>query len=337
MSTVTQPAHQQSKKTSARISHFFSIFGLVALLLLLIATFSILKPDTFPTGFTFFSLANNRSIYALAALAVMIPLAANHYDLSIGSLIGISQILAIGLQANQGLPWWLVCVLVLLIGVVVGLINGLLVTVAGIGSFIATLGTGSILLGILQWYSGGQQIIGFIDPAFVAIAGRVWSGGPPLSLLYVLLLSVVLWIAFERRPFGRFLYVIGENPRMAELNGVSTRKYVTMAFVMSGLVGSFAGLVLQAQLQVGQSTVGPEFMLPAFTGALLGATSIRPGRTNVGGTLLAISVIAVAVAGLNQLGAPFYVEALFNGWMLILSVGLTLAAARRRERLATTR
>ena len=98
------------------------------------------------------------------------------------------------------------------------------------------------------------------------------------------------------------------------------------------MLAAFAGIVLQAQLQVGQSTVGQELMLPAFTGALLGATAIRPGRPNVWGTVLAVAVLAVAVAGLTQLGAPFFVETLFNGAMLILAVGLAVATHRRRER-----
>ena len=94
--------------------------------------------------------------------------------------------------------------------------------------------------------------------------------------------------------------------------------------------------MLQAQLRVGQSTVGQELMLPAFTGALLGATAIRPGRPNVWGTVLAVAVLAVAVAGLSQLGAPFFVEPLFNGAMLILAVGLAVDTQLRRERRTAT-
>ena len=90
--------------------------------------------------------------------------------------------------------------------------------------------------------------------------------------------------------------------------------------------------MLQSQLQVGQSSVGQEYLLPAFTAALLGATSIRPGRVNVWGTVLAVAVLAVTVAGLNQLGAPFFVEPLFNGSMLILAVGLAVQASQRRTK-----
>jgi len=312
-----------------------SVWGLLIVLVLLVALFSALRPETFPTAFTFTSLANNRSIYALAALAVMIPMTANHFDLSVAGVIGLSQILTIGLQTQEGMPWWAACLVVLVIGGLVGLVNGWLVIRVGISSFIATLGTGSILLGALQWYTEGRQVVGAMSPTFIALASRIPGTPIPLALVYVLVLALLLWIVFEYTPIGRYLYVIGDNPRAAELNGIAEARYVTLAFVASGLVAAVAGIVLQAQLRVGQSTVGQEFLLPAFSGALLGATCIKPGRTNVFGTLIAVAVLAVTVAGLNQLGAPFFVEPLFNGLMLTVAVGLSVTAARRRNRIAT--
>ena len=147
-----------------------------------------------------------------------------------------------------------------------------------------------------------------------------------------LVVSLILWVVFEFLPLGRYLYVLGASPRAAELNGISAKRYITFAFVAAGMLASFAGIVLQSQLQVGQSSVGQEYLLPAFTAALLGATSMRPGRVNVWGTVLAVAVLAMTVAGLNQLGAPFFVEPLFNGSMLILAVGLAVQAAQRRQR-----
>lgn len=312
-----------------------SVWGLLLLLILLILIFAALLPNTFPTAFTFTSLANSRSIYAMAALAVMIPLAANQFDLSVAGTIGLTQILAIGLQTQQGLAWWLACLLVLLIGGLVGAVNAFLVAKVRIHAFIATLGTGSVLLGLLQWYTEGRQVLGTLAPEFVALAARIPGTPIPMALVYVIILAIVLWVVFERTPFGRFLYVIGDNPRAAELNGIAVQKYVAAAFVMSGFVAAFTGIILQAQLRVGQSTVGQEFLLPAFAAALLGATTIKPGRVNVWGTVIAVAVLAVTVGGLNQLGAPFFVEPLFNGLMLTLAVGLSVTAARRRERVAT--
>jgi ribose transport system permease protein len=312
--------------------HLFSVWNLAILLVLLIVAFSILKGDTFLTAFTFQSMVNSRSINALVALAVMIPLASNNFDLSAASVLGIAQVLANGLQTQQGLSWPVACLLCLVLGALVGLVNGLLVTRARINSFIATLGSGTLLLGLNQWYTGGRQVVGMLPHDFTLLSARIAGTGIPAPVVYVLVVSLVLWLVFDYLPLGRFLYIIGDSPRAAELSGIAQSTYVTLAFVASGTLAAFAGVILQAQLQVGQSTVGQELMLPAFTGALLGATAIRPGRPNVWGTVLAVAVLAVAVAGLTQLGAPFFVENLFNGAMLILAVGLAVATHRRRER-----
>jgi ribose transport system permease protein len=302
------------------------------LLVALVVLFTLIKPDTFPTAFTFKSMASSRSINAMVALAVMIPLACNHFDLSAASIVGIGQVLANGLQTQQGLSWPLACAIVLAIGALVGLANGLLVTRAKINSFIATLGTGTLLLGLNHWYTGGMQVVGLLPPDFVAWSGKIPYTGIPAPVGYVLIIALVLWVVFDYLPLGRYLYIIGDSPRAAELTGISSTTYVTLAFVASGAIAAFAGVILQAQLQVGQSTVGQELLLPAFTGALLGATAIRPGRPNVWGTVLAVALLAVAVAGLTQLGAPFFVENLFNGGMLVLAVGLSSYTQRRRER-----
>lgn len=322
-------AAQEPSNLRAALTRFFSVWNLAILLVVLIIVFGLLKGDTFLTAFTFQSMMNSRSINALIALAVMIPLASNQYDLSVASTLGIAQVLANGLVTQQGLPWQVAAMLCIALGALVGLVNGILVTRAKINSFIATLGVGTLLLGLNQWYTGGMQVVGLLPPDFVALSGKLF--GVPLPLIYVLVIGAVLWVVFDYLPIGRYLYVIGDSPRAAELTGIPVVSYVTWGFVASGTLAAFAGVILQAQLQVGQSTVGQELMLPAFTGALLGATAIRPGRPNVWGTVLAVAVLAVAVAGLTQLGAPFFVENLFNGAMLVLAVGLAGYTYRRRE------
>ena len=150
-------------------------------------------------------------------------------------------------------------------------------------------------------------------PSFLAISGNVWI--VPAPAIYAFIVSIALWIVFEYLPLGRYLYVLGASPRAAELNGISAQ-----AVHHPGLRRRRAARLIRRHraavaIQVGQSSVGQEYLLPAFTAALLGATSIRPGRVNVWGTVLAVAVLAVTVAGLNQLGAPFFVEPLFNGAM----------------------
>jgi ribose transport system permease protein len=314
------------------ITRAISVWGLLVLLIMLIIVFSLLKPDTFLTYFNIRSILSNKSVQALVALSVFIPMTANQFDLSAGFNIGISQVLAIGLQA-QGLPWWAAVAAVIVLGAFVGLINGLLVTRIKIDSFIATLGTGTVLYGLNAWYTGGQQVPRDLPPAFHAISRNILVN--PSPAIYTLIVALLLWLVFEFLPLGRYLYVLGASPRAAELNGISARRYVTFGFIAAGTLSAFAGVVLQSQLQVGQSSVGQEYLLPAFTAALLGATSIRPGRVNEWGTVIAVAVLSVTVAGLNQLGAPFFVEPLFNGLMLILAVGLAVQAAERRTKRGT--
>lgn len=313
-----------------RILRFLSVHGLLTLLGLLIVVFSLLLPDTFSTAFNVRAILNDKAIVALLALGLTVPLAANHFDLSFGWSLGLAHILAIGLQTRAGLPWWLAVPLTLAMGALVGLANGILVTRAQINSFIATLGSGTILFGISNWYTRGQQVLGPLPAEFTGITGTL--GFVPLAAVYVMVVAIVLWLVLEYLPIGRRLYVIGASPRAAELTGIATRRYVTGAFVVSGTLAALAGVLLAARLRVGQASVGPDYLLPAFAGAMLGATSVRPGRVNVWGTVLAVLVLAVAVAGLQQLGAQFYVEPLFNGSILLLAVGLAGYAARRRVR-----
>jgi ribose transport system permease protein len=146
----------------------------------------------------------------------------------------------------------------------------------------------------------------------------------------------VLWLLLERLPLGRYMYVIGSNTRAADLVGIPTRRYSVYAFAGSGLVVGFAGVLLAAQQQVGNPSVGLEYLLPAFVGALLGSTTIKPGRVNALGTVVAVAVLAVGLAGIAQLGAAFWVTPLFNGATLLSAVGLAGYAARRRLRAGAT-
>jgi ribose transport system permease protein len=155
--------------------------------------------------------------------------------------------------------------------------------------------------------------------------------GIPAPAIYVLVLGLVLWICFEYLPIGRYIYAIGANPRAAELVGIPKSRYVVLAFAASGLITAFAGVVLGAKLQIGQSNVGPPYLLPSFVGALLGSTAFRLARVNVWGTIVAVILLSVGIAGIEQMGSAFYVEPLFNGVTLLIAVGLAGLTSRRQK------
>ena len=135
----------------------------------------------------------------------------------------------------------------------------------------------------------------------------------------------------ERLPLGRHIYAIGANEKAAALNGIPVRYYVIGVFVGSALIAGFAGCVLAAKLRIGQANVGLDYLLPALVGAFLGSTTIKPGRVNVWGTMFGVAILAVGISGIQQLGGAFFVEPLFNGTTLVVSIALAGFAQRRRS------
>jgi ribose transport system permease protein len=327
-------APSSARASSATLSNLLANYGLLFVFLLIMLVFGLLRPSSFFSATNFNSILVSQSVTAILALAAMVPLATKQFDLSIGYHLGMAQVLIVGLQVTTGLPWPVAAALILVASLLVGFVNGLLVTFFRIDSFIATMGTGTLLYGVTNWYTNGEQIPGMSLPDSFTSLTQIFHG-VPLPAVYVAIIAVVLWIVTERLPIGRNLYVIGANVRAAELTGINVRRHVIGAFVVAGLLSGFAGLVLGSILQTGTPSVGPEYLLPAFAGSLLGATSIKPGRVNVIGTLLSVLVLAFSFSGVQQLGAPFYVQFFFNGAILIVAVGLSVYAARRRQRAVT--
>jgi ribose transport system permease protein len=305
------------------------LYGLPLLTLLLIICFSLLLPDTFATALNARSILADKAIIAMLALAATLPMMAGRIDLTVGFGIVMWHILAISLQVKYGIPWPIAILLVVFAAGFVGLVNGLLVEVAQVDAFVATLGTGTILYALALWHTDGRQVIGTLPPAFIAI-NTASVFGIPIPAIYVIVLAIVLWIVSERLPVGRFIYAIGANEKAAALNGIPVRLYVIGVFVASGIIAGLAGCVLAAKLRIGQANVGLDFLLPALVGAFLGSTTIKPGRVNVWGTMFGVLILAVGISGIQLLGGAFFVEPLFNGTTLVVAIALAAFAQRRR-------
>ena len=169
--------------------------------------------------------------------------------------------------------------------------------------------------------------VGFLNGVLVEVAQ---IDDLPITGYYVLALALVLWIVLEYLPIGRYFYTIGANPKAAALNGIAVRRYTVIAFVTSGTLAAFAGVLLASRLRIGQASVGLEYLLPALVGAFLGSTTIKPGRVNVWGTIVGVAILAIGISGIQQFGASFFVEPLFNGSTLLVAIGIAGYAQRRR-------
>ena len=331
-STAIEPTRRElaGLPLRARLVRLVPVYGLVILMVLLALLFSILLPETFPTLLNLRSIISDKAIIATLALAAMIPMATGKIDLTVGYGIVLWHILAISIQTLYGVPWPVVVLIVLMLGALVGVINGYLVEVAQIDSFIATLGVGTILYALALWHTGGRQIVGVLPDAFYAINGTMIFG-LPITGFYLIAIAMILWCIMEYMPIGRYCYAIGANPKAAALNGIPVRRFVVGSFVASGLLTALTGILLASKLRIGQASVGLEYLLPALVGAFLGSTTIKPGRVNVWGTLVGVAILAVGISGIQQFGGSFWVEPMFNGMTLLVAIGIAGWAQRKKR------
>ncbi len=312
------------------LSQIGTRYGLLILGIFLVLLFTLTAPS-FASMLTVQAIVSSKAKIALLALAATITMIVGKIDLNVGFGIVLWHILAISLQVNYGLSWPVAVLIVLALSAVYGFLNGILVALADIDSFVATLGSGTALYAVALWHSGGRQIVGDLPDSFMLLH-HFEIFGIPIPAAYVIGLTIILWLITEHTPLGRCMYATGGNPGAAMLNGIPVRRYVIGAFVASSVITAATGVLVAAEQGVGQASVGLDFLLPALVGAYLGSTTIRPGRANIWGTLIGVCVLATGIAGIQQFGGAFWVEPLFNGATLLLSI--TFAGYAQRRRLA---
>jgi ribose transport system permease protein len=329
------PARSESVQRAAQRAHrrhrlekIVSSFGLLLLTLAMVGFFSILSPSSFGTAETFRSIADQNSVLLLLALAVLLPLAAGEFDLSVGANLGISQILVIDLQSRAGMGWPLAVLITLGAGAVIGIVNGWLVTRVKINSFIATLGTSTILAGLASWISHDEVIFEGISQGFTDL-GRNQLAGIPLSFVYAIAVAIVLWLFLEFLPSGRSLYAAGGNPDAARLSGIRVDRLKAGSFVACGVISAFAGIVLAMRSGSASPSLGPEYLLSAYAATFLGATAVTVGRVNVWGTVLAMAFLAVSITGIQTEGAASWTQPVFYGIALLVAVALSTSLVKR--------
>lgn len=309
------------------------VYGLVGLTVTLLVLFSILRPETFPTYLNFRVIAFGKSVPMLLALAVSLPMIAGKIDLSVGYAVGLWHMLAFTLQIRYGIPWWLTVMIVIVLGGLVGLFNAMLVELAQVDAFIATLATGQVIYAVTQWHSGNRQVTDTknVIPSVFKKLGTWEFLKIPGPFLVAMLIAAIMYVVLDYLPIGRYLYVTGANPKAAELSGISRRRYVSGAFIASGMIAAFAGVIYASRTSAAQANVGPDLLLPALAAAFLGSTTIRPGRVNAWGTVVGIVIAAAGISGLTQVFQNrSYLDQLFNGLTLMAAIVIASWAGRRR-------
>lgn len=325
MSSAAVSADKQvarSKGSAAdRFFTLFSKYGTIASLVIFIVIFSVLRPEVFPTTLNLFNILNQVSILGIIALGLTVPLVQGLFDLSIGAMATLGGFLATFVLANGTIGSVYVAIgVVLLLALIIGAINGVIVSYAGISAFIATLATGSIMTGAVLGISNSQTVLSGIPDAFLIIGqGRV--GPIPVPVIIMAVVALVLWVFLTLTQTGRNMYAIGGNAEAARLSGIKVKRYPLLALAISAGCAALAGMVVSANLGVGRPQgVGETYLLDAFAAAFIGASTLRPGRFHIVGTIVGVLLIGVINNGLSLLGVPTFWQYVVRGALLLIAV-----------------
>jgi ribose transport system permease protein len=297
--------------------------GAIYVWVVLIVIFTAWKPHLFPTTRTAKTVLNEYAITGLAALSAIMPLAAGIFDLSIGSTVGFAGVFAGWSLNTLGLSPPLAILLTLVAGAVIGLLNATVVVRMKIDSFIGTLATGSIIAALTIWVSGDQILTGKLSLGFASFASTSVAG-IQLPVIYLLAGMLVLAYLLEQTTFGRHIYASGYGPDVSRLVGLRVDRLRTISLLWSGVMASFAGICLASQLGGADPSTGPEYLIPAFSAAFVGATQFRHGRFNPWGAVVAVLMIGTGSVGLLLAGTQQWMPQVFQGAVLIAAVGITM-------------
>jgi ribose transport system permease protein len=329
------PGGEQANPRSGRPSAVLANverFALPGILVVVLVFFSVWPT----TGHIFASAANFQEVgfdyvyIGMLTLASLVPLVCGEFDFSVGSNAGFTQIVAATAMARFHVPLGFAIVLAIAFGAAIGLGNGNTVARLGVNSLIVTLGTSGILLGVVEWYTGSQSINTGISGALVNFGSDNFLGIP--DVVYLLLgTALIVYYVLEHTPYGRYLTSVGSNARAARLVGLRVPRLKMSAFVLAGALAGVAGVLLVAK----NGSASPEAgnvadTLQALAAAYLGATSIRPGRFNVLGAMLAVYFIGFSVSGLAIAGVQSWVSQVFSGAALFIAVVVSTVIGRRR-------
>lgn len=321
---------QTPRSSQSRIIRGFEAYALLILTVVVGAFFSFWGPtaETFLSAGNLRALASGNAVVAVVALAALIPLIAGEFDLSVGAIAGLSAVLAAE-TISSGLPVILALVIALVAGTAVGLINATICTRVGVNAVVTTLGTSIIVAGVINKVTGGRTVSGNLPTEFLRFGSGSTLGLP--NIVWALaIIALAVYYLVAHTPYGRYLYAYGANPQAARLVGIRIRLTVGMTFVLAGLIAGSAGFLQVLRAGGADPRVGESLLLPAITAAFLSAAAIKPGRYNVGGTIVAVLFLAVLNSGLNLAGVPPYVNSIVNGVALITGVALAVLLSRRK-------
>jgi ribose transport system permease protein len=311
--------------------------GAVYVLIVICIVFSIWAPSTFPTVATIQQVLDTNAITGLAGLALIVPLATRTFDLSFAYVMSLSGVTAAQLIVNDNTNIWVALLAGIGVALIIGFINGFVVVVMRIDSFIGTLATGSLVEAFISFVTGDNTI----NSVKLAGAFSTMSQGEFLGVIYpvyyMLALAILLWLFMEYTATGRRLYATGFNPDAARLANIKVNRLRFCSLLTSAGIAGFTGVMLASSLSSGDPSAGTPYLLPAFATLFVGATVFKKGRFNAWGTIVAVIMLGTGTVGLGLVAAPLWAADMFTGVVLIAALGASVYQTRSPVRGQTGR
>jgi ribose transport system permease protein len=311
------------KGFSASLERFSGVY----LWVLFIAVFGLWSPHVFFTIATAHLVASEQAVAGIIGLAVLIAMVCGEFDLSVGATANLAGITCVVAQVNWHWAAGPSIILAIVVGLAVGVANGIIVVRLGVSSFIATLGMGSIVDAFLTIVSKSQQPPAVFSSFFNGLTQHTVLGFQ-IIIIYLLVIAFIAWWVLAHTPVGRHMYATGGNREAARLSGIRVSRWSFLSLAGSGCLSAIGG-VLYVSLTGPSLDFGTSLLLPAFAAVFLGSTQLLPGRFNVWGTLLAIYVLATGAEGLELVSGAQWISDMFNGVAVIAAVALAVSRQRR--------
>jgi ribose transport system permease protein len=295
-----------------------------------VIVFGIWVPKLFLTMSTVHSIASAQAIGAIMAIAVIVPLAAGVFDLSVGAVVNLSAVIVAVLQVQHHWGVWPSIAMAVGVSILIGVVNGFIVVKLRVGSFIATLGTATIIGAFMIIVSNQTQPLQPNSTLWANLT-QYQVGGFQVVVFYLVAIALFFWWLLHHTPMGRRLYAVGGNREAALLSGSKVDKWTWLSLIISASLCGVAG-VLYCSLSGPSLTFGAALLLPAYAAAFLGSTQIKPGRFNIWGTIIAVYVLALGIQGLQYVTGVQWLGDMFDGIALIVAVSFASLSPRLKAR-----
>ncbi len=306
-------------------------FGLLLITIAAILLVGWLKPS-FLSSFNIQILLLAISVNALIAFSQMIIIAIGQMNLSVGAIGGLAAIAFAGMMEVWHLPWPLAAALALCIGLIAGIANGVLVAWTGISAFVITLASLSVYKGMNLGITEAQPF--YKIPEMVKNLGNDTFLGPlPWMILPTVAVSLGLWYLLARLPVGRFILAVGGNSHSAELSGISVSKTIITAHAISGLLAALAGIMLVGRLQLGQPSIGDDWLILSFAAPVIGGAVLAGGKVSVASTMLGVIIVVIINQVLVLFNIDPYLVQVVLGGLILWAVAINRWREVRAEKL----